>query len=72
MKRDRFQPSPPGHSQFGRAMTSAGEVILTAACLALIAFFSWAILHVPDEFAHHSERAAGVLIGAAVAQGELP
>ena len=72
MTRDRFQPSPPGHSQFGRAMTGAREVILTVACLALIGFFSWAILHVPDEFAHQSERAAGVVIGAAVAQGQLP
>jgi hypothetical protein len=53
-------------------MTDAREVILTAACLALIAFFSWAILHTPGEFARHSERAAGVLIGAAVAEGQLP
>ncbi len=53
-------------------MTGAREVILTVACLTLIGFFSWAILHVPDEFAHQSERAAGVLIGAAVAQGQLP
>jgi hypothetical protein len=54
------------------AMTGPREGILIAACLALIAFFSWAILHEPEEdLAHHSERVAGVLTGAAVTPGQL-
>jgi hypothetical protein len=54
-------------------MTGPREGILIAACLALIAFFSWAILHEPEEdLAHHSERVAGVLTGAADAPGQLP
>ncbi len=69
----RRDPPPTGHSQFGRAMTGPREVILIAASLALIAFCSWAILHEPEEdFAHHSERGAGVLTGAADAPGQLP
>jgi hypothetical protein len=65
-------PPPTGHSQFGRAMAGPREVILIAACLALIAFFSWEILREPEEFAPHSEGVAGVLTGAAVAPGQLP
>ncbi len=54
-------------------MTGPREIILIAACLALIAFFSWAILHEPEEeLAHNSERVADVLTGAAVAPDQLP